>query len=172
MRRFTGLVVLGSCVALLGTASQVGAADRVVSPPVPHVQSATARLVERQHQIALQRGQVGRLQAVNPRVAAIDMMLAQEASQRAGSGPVPSWSPLGPAPIPNGNVDTGTAAVSGRVTAVAVHPTNPNIAYAGTAQGGVWRTLDGGAHWVPLFDSAKSLAIGSIAIAPSHPSTV
>jgi hypothetical protein len=53
-----------------------------------------------------------------------------------------------------------------------VHPTNPNIVYVGAAQGGVYRSLDGGATWTPLMDSALSLAIGAIAIDPLNPSTV
>jgi hypothetical protein len=56
--------------------------------------------------------------------------------------------------------------------AIAVDPTNPNILYLGAAQGGVWRSLDGGQTWVNIFDSADSLAIGAIAIAPSNPSIV
>jgi hypothetical protein len=172
VRRFTGFVVLGSCVALIAAFSQVADATSLVSTPNRQAQAATATLVDRQRQIDLQRGQDGRVRASNPRLAALGALSAQQAVQRASLSPVASWSPLGPAPIPNGGTDTGTGAVSGRVTAVAVHPTNPNIVYVGTAQGGVWRTLDGGAHWVPIFDSAKSLSIGSVAIAPSSPSTV
>jgi photosystem II stability/assembly factor-like uncharacterized protein len=82
------------------------------------------------------------------------------------------WTPIGPAPIPNGQTQTTTTAVSGRVTAIAVHPTNPNIVYVGAAQGGVYRSTDGGTNWTPLMDNELSLAIGAIAIAPSQPDTV
>ncbi|MEO7659710.1 MAG: hypothetical protein ABIV48_08845, partial [Pyrinomonadaceae bacterium] len=83
------------------------------------------------------------------------------------------WTEIGPNPIPNGQVVSGPQlAVSGRVISIAVHPTNPNIAYVGTAQGGLYRTTDGGNIWVPLMDNALSLAIGAIAIAPSQPETV
>lgn len=82
------------------------------------------------------------------------------------------WTSVGPAPIPNGQTFSVAQAVSGRVTAIAIHPTNNDIAYVGTAQGGVYRTLDGGASWTPLFDNAQTLAVGSIAIAPSQPSTI
>ena len=78
------------------------------------------------------------------------------------------WQPLGPAPIPV----SATTAYSGRVSAIAVHPTNPNIVYVGTAQGGLYRSLNGGTTWTPMLDGALSLAIGSIAIAPSDPTTV
>ncbi|MEO8572326.1 MAG: VCBS repeat-containing protein [Pyrinomonadaceae bacterium] len=93
------------------------------------------------------------------------------AAQRAIEGVptlVRAWRPLGPAPIPV----PPSATNSGRVSAIAVHPTNPNIVYVGTAQGGLYRTLDGGATWTPLMDSALTLAIGAVAIAPSDPTTV
>jgi photosystem II stability/assembly factor-like uncharacterized protein len=82
------------------------------------------------------------------------------------------WSPIGPAPLPNGQTEIVSTPVSGRVIAIAVDPTNPNIVYVGAAQGGVYRSLDGGTTWEAIFDSAASLAIGSIAIAPSNPSVV
>jgi len=53
--------------------------------------------------------------------------------------------------------------------AIAVHPANPHIVYVGAAQGGVYRSLDGGLNWTPIFDNAMSLAIGSLALAPSNP---
>ncbi|HEX3282750.1 MAG TPA: hypothetical protein VHR36_16050, partial [Pyrinomonadaceae bacterium] len=52
------------------------------------------------------------------------------------------WAELGPRPLPNGSAQNGIVAVSGRVTAVAVDPISPNKVYLGTAQGGVWRSLD------------------------------
>src|SRR5207237_878028 len=81
---------------------------------------------------------------------------------------------IGPAPIPNGQVTGGSTStpVSGRVTAIAVHPTNPNTIYLGTAQGGLWRSLDGGVSWAPLMDTAQSLAIGAVTIDPLDPTKV
>jgi hypothetical protein len=84
-----------------------------------------------------------------------------------------SWTEIGPNPIPNGQVVSGSQLpVSGRTIAIAVHPTNPDIVYVGTAQGGLYRSLNGGATWVPLLDNALSLAVNAIAIAPSQPNTV
>ncbi len=91
---------------------------------------------------------------------------------------VPAWTALGPFPIPNGQTETRVDPVSGRVTAIAVHPTNPLIAYVGAAQGGLYRTLDGGATWTPLMDTINAgvigtpLAIGAVAIDPTNPSNV
>jgi len=80
-----------------------------------------------------------------------------------------TWNPIGPFPIPNGQTVGVSTAVSGRTVAIAVHPTNPNIAYVGTAQGGLYRTTNGGSSWTPLMDNALSLAIGTLTLAPSNP---
>jgi photosystem II stability/assembly factor-like uncharacterized protein len=82
----------------------------------------------------------------------------------------PAWVALGPAPIPNGQTEGRTDPVSGRVTAIAVHPANANIVYVGTAQGGVYRSLNGGTTWTMILDGARSVAIGALALAPSNPS--
>jgi hypothetical protein len=82
------------------------------------------------------------------------------------------WKSIGPAPLSNGQTFGITQAVSGRTTSIAIHPTNPDIAYVAAAQGGVYRTLDGGGTWTALFDNAQTLAVGSIAISPSQPSTI
>jgi FG-GAP-like repeat len=103
-------------------------------------------------------------------IRAMEQSERQQAARRAASNEAPqsAWVPLGPAPIPV----SGSTSYSGRTVAIAVHPTNPNIVYAGAAQGGLYRSVNGGATWTPLMDSALSLAIGAVAISPSDPSTV
>src|SRR5450759_3121052 len=49
---------------------------------------------------------------------------------------------------------------NGLTTAIAVHPSDSNVVYIGTAGGGVWKTGDGGASWRPLFDRQISMVIG------------
>jgi hypothetical protein len=61
----------------------------------------------------------------------------------------------------------GDIPVSGRVTAIDVDPTDSGIVYVGTAQGGVYRTTDGGATWTALMDTATSLVIGAVAVDPA-----
>ena len=78
----------------------------------------------------------------------------------------PAWTPLGPSPLPNG----AAGGFTGRVTAVVVDPTNSNKVYLGTAQGGVWRSLNGGTTWESIFDDAQTQAVGALALAPSNPS--
>ncbi|MEA2467327.1 MAG: hypothetical protein QOJ57_1453, partial [Thermoleophilaceae bacterium] len=66
----------------------------------------------------------------------------------------------------------GPRNVNGRVTSLAVHPTNPDIVYAGAASGGVWKTSDGGQTWDAQWDMQEALAIGALGIARSSPQTV
>lgn len=63
----------------------------------------------------------------------------------------------------------GPTNIGGRVTDVAINPNNPNIIFAGTASGGVFKTTDRGYNWKPVFDKAGSLSTGDLAIAPSNP---
>src|SRR6266849_3375215 len=136
----------------------------------------------RDEYVALRRGiEPGRPFDPEARGRAIEKMEEQQRQLESGSngsvfdrlaaffgiGPSagPAWTALGPAPLPNGF----GGAVTGRITAVVVDPTNSNTVYLGAAQGGVWRSLDGGTTWSSIFDSAQSLAIGALALAPSDP---
>ncbi|HEV8374823.1 MAG TPA: hypothetical protein VGR38_01160 [Candidatus Polarisedimenticolia bacterium] len=76
-----------------------------------------------------------------------------------------NWFPIGPAPI-NGFFNGG---VTGRSTAVAVNPQNPDDVWVGTAGGGVWHSSDAGANWTPKSDQEVSLAIGSLALDQCSP---
>ncbi|HKU23487.1 MAG TPA: choice-of-anchor D domain-containing protein [Terriglobales bacterium] len=80
-----------------------------------------------------------------------------------------AWTLIGPKPT---STPFEFNPVSGRVTALAVDPTNANIVYLGGAEGGVWKSTDGGTTWTPLTDNQPSLAIGSIAIDPENPQTI
>jgi photosystem II stability/assembly factor-like uncharacterized protein len=54
-----------------------------------------------------------------------------------------------------------------RSIAVIGIPGDPNIYYVGAASGGIFKTLDGGTSWEPIFDDQPVSSIGSLAIAPS-----
>jgi hypothetical protein len=62
--------------------------------------------------------------------------------------------------------------VSGRVSSLAVDPTNENVLYLGSASGGVWKTTNGGTSWTPVFDAAGTLSIGALALDPGNPSVL
>ncbi len=55
---------------------------------------------------------------------------------------------------------------------MAVDPRDGNVVYAGTASGGVWKTVDGGVNWKPLTDDQPSLSIGSLVLDKNNPSTI
>jgi photosystem II stability/assembly factor-like uncharacterized protein len=56
----------------------------------------------------------------------------------------------------------------GRAVAVTGVPGSPNVFYFGAAAGGVWKTIDAGAIWKPIFDAEKVSSIGAIAVARSN----
>ncbi|MFO0848156.1 MAG: FG-GAP-like repeat-containing protein [Gemmataceae bacterium] len=95
---------------------------------------------------------------------------------------VPTWLPSGPAPTveagtqlagatPNSNFSQRTGAVE----AITPHPTNPNIAFAGGVNGGVWRTSNATATnptWTPLTDQLPSLSVADMAMNPDFPDSL
>ena len=105
------------------------------------------------------------------RASALRRMEQQERMNSPELSPT-TWTEIGPFNLPNGQTQQfpATTPVNGRVTAVVVDPTNSNKVYVGAAQGGVWRSTNGGTTWTAIFDSAQSLAIGALALAPSNPS--
>lgn len=81
-----------------------------------------------------------------------------------------NWIELGPRAVPNGQTYGGARVlVSGRVTEIVQHPTDPLTIYFAAARGGVWKTTDGGVKWRPKSDNAASLAIGALAISRTNP---
>lgn len=66
----------------------------------------------------------------------------------------------------------GPAGMSGRITAIDVHPRNKDHIYVGSASGGVWESKNGGTTWVPIFDETGVLSIGSLKINPSNPAEI
>ena len=83
-------------------------------------------------------------------------------------GPSPKSGPIdivqsGDAP-PNGTV-------GGAVQAILLDPAlGPQTMFIGGVNGGIWRTIDGGASWKALTDNQASLSIGSLALDPTDPS--
>ena len=90
-------------------------------------------------------------------------LLRRDEMKKAGklAGRVASeWISLGPVNVP------------GRMTAIALHPTDSNLIYLGGANGGVWRTTDGGTTWESRSDFEGSLAIGALLLDPLDPNTL
>ena len=69
------------------------------------------------------------------------------------------WRPIGPFR-------------GGRTKAAAGVPTSPGVFYVGAVNGGVWRTVDYGRTWTPIFDDQPTGSIGAIAVALSNPDVI
>ncbi|MEA2006152.1 MAG: hypothetical protein U9O50_07870 [Acidobacteriota bacterium] len=66
----------------------------------------------------------------------------------------------------------GPANMSGRIGAIDAVVSNPNIIYVGAATGGLWKSIDGGITWTPIFDDQPVSSIGAIAINQHNPNIV
>lgn len=66
----------------------------------------------------------------------------------------------------------GPINVAGRVLAIAIHPTNPDIVYAGFASGGIWKTTNGGDTWTPLGDDLPTLSVSAIKLDVNNPNRI
>jgi hypothetical protein len=127
---------------------------RGIEPGKPFDPTARGRAIEQ-----MERQEKGRL---------IDSIINGGAPPPEGTDA--AWTSIGPVTIPNGQaLNNSNIAVTGRVTSIAVDQTNASKIYLGTAQGGVWRSLDGGTSWTSIFDNAQTMAIGALALAPSDP---
>jgi photosystem II stability/assembly factor-like uncharacterized protein len=67
----------------------------------------------------------------------------------------------------------GSATMSGRVSALAAVKENGRLTvYVGAASGGVWKSVNGGTTFKPMFDKQAVQSIGAIAIDPQSPKTI
>jgi photosystem II stability/assembly factor-like uncharacterized protein len=90
------------------------------------------------------------------RIALLAALLASAAAYGA------KWKELGPAPT------VGDDAYTGRVSALACSPSDPYLYFAAGADGGVWRTTNGGLSWMPRTDDMPSSAMGALALDPTN----
>ncbi len=82
------------------------------------------------------------------------------------------WTEISPNPIVQITRGSGSAyAVAGRVSALAIRPSN-GLKILGAAQGGIWTYDEATGTWIPRTDDQSTLSIGSIAIAPSDDAIV
>ncbi len=114
-------------------------------------------------------GRLGLLMYATPRLG--DLLVRTEggvwgrttppapAQQVAALAPGLKWRMLGP--FRGGRTDA-VCGVHGR----------PNEFYFGAVNGGVWKTVDAGRVWEPVFDGQPVASIGALAVAPSAPDTV
>jgi photosystem II stability/assembly factor-like uncharacterized protein len=89
-----------------------------------------------------------------------EKMLKQKDNKLLMHAQQPVWENIGP------------YTVGGRIKAIEVHPTDPDIVYIGAAAGGIWKTTDGGANWAPIFDYENAIAIGALSIDRNDPNII
>lgn len=104
---------------------------------------------------------------------------ASPALQTPSPTPTPAPTPTPkPDPLSTGTFgglrfrSIGPAVTGGRVIAFAVDPNDRTKYYAAVASGGVWKTVNAGTTWTPVFENEGAFSIGAIAIDPKNPSTV
>jgi photosystem II stability/assembly factor-like uncharacterized protein len=66
----------------------------------------------------------------------------------------------------------GPALTSGRISDLAIDPTDDKVWWVAVASGGVWKTTNAGTTWKPVFDGEGSFSIGALAIDPKNSSVV
>lgn len=66
----------------------------------------------------------------------------------------------------------GPALMSGRISDIAIHPQDRSTWYIAVGSGGVWKTVNSGTTWTPIFDTQPSYSIGCVTIDPKHPDVV
>ncbi|MCX5691819.1 MAG: hypothetical protein NTV94_18835, partial [Planctomycetota bacterium] len=82
-----------------------------------------------------------------------------------------TWTFLGPKPI-SSEYWAYEGNAGGRVISIAPHPVDPNIIYAASASGGLWKTINAGTTWTPLTDELATLNCGAVAVSASSPETI
>lgn len=115
-----------------------------------------------------QRNSGGEMPADGYTKAVLNARLMKTAVPGGLNAATENWKLVGPANI----TPVAGGYHAGRVLSIAVHPTDENIAFAGAANGGIWKTLNKGRTWTPLTDQAMSLAVGALAIDPIDPNVL
>lgn len=111
------------------------------------------------------------------------VLVAMSAVPGALAAPPPpppgQWVSIGPAHVFGpAFAGWGEYHAVGRLTTIAVHPTNPQVIYVGSAGelgregSGIWKTTDGGTSWSAIGDALPTLAVAAIALDPGNPNRV
>lgn len=69
-------------------------------------------------------------------------------------------------------ISIGPTMNSARVEAVQCDPTRPGTWYVAFGSGNLWKTVNHGLTWTPIFENQAALGIGDIALAPTNPDII
>jgi photosystem II stability/assembly factor-like uncharacterized protein len=104
-------------------------------------------------------------------LAAVILSAALGASAQSPAAPALRFDAATVSGLPARNI--GSATMSGRIAALdAINQNGVITMFVGAASGGVWKSINGGTTFVPVFDRQAVQSIGAITIDPSNPKTV
>ena len=119
------------------------------------------------------------IQAQAPQAPTAQAPAAQAPAAAAPAGQAPAaQQPQAPPPVNQSDDpvlktfrwrNIGPASMGGRIDDFAVVENNPSTYYVGFATGGIFKTVNNGTTFAPIFDTYPTSSIGDIAIAPSDP---
>lgn len=112
------------------------------------------------------------LQQLPDRGIAVAAAQARAMMSVQAAAALPQWQNIGPAPMRSSAMGKQKIDVAGRTRAIAIDPRDSAVIYIGAAQGGVWKSTNGGESWAPLSDDMPSLSIGALALDPKNPDIV
>ncbi|MBK6936473.1 MAG: hypothetical protein IPH18_06005 [Chitinophagaceae bacterium] len=72
-----------------------------------------------------------------------------------------NWTSLGP-----------STTIGGRILCITVTPTNSSILWAGSASGGIWKSVNAGSVWTPVITNLPLLGVSSIIVHPADANTI
>lgn len=99
-----------------------------------------------------------------------EIRLAEKSKLDLARTETDQWVSLGPRAWTNG--PNGYNPGIGRVNCIDVHPTDPNTLFVGTPGGGLWKSVDAGANWVPMFEDLTTLGVTDLYINPANPNSM
>jgi len=191
-RALAAVVLIAAAVAVTSFAGSGGGTTTAPQPPSGDTpvlaangqplevdQGLAERLVDRDEAFASRRT-AGDIPLDNQQAGALRAEAAQAAARlrKAGAtaGGTPTftgaWAGIGANPIVQvTRSDSSFSAMAGRIGALAIRPSNGQF-ILGAAQGGIWLYDAATGKWTPKADNLSSLAIGSLAIAPSNDAVV
>jgi photosystem II stability/assembly factor-like uncharacterized protein len=101
----------------------------------------------------------------------------EQRRQMLRSGKAPTPAPRGPLPAvagiqPGAWTWLGPGNIGGRIRSIVIHPMTPKTMWLGAVDGGVWKTLNGGASWFPLDDFMANMSVSSLVLDPANPDVI
>ena len=117
---------------------------------------------------------IHRLMRIALPLLAIPIFAATVVPQQAGNAPQEPIINASDDPLlaPFSFRSIGPASMGGRIDDVEAAPSDSSIIYVGYAVGGLWKTVNNGTTWAPVFDTYTSASIGDLAIHPTNPDIV